>query len=141
MCFFVCRGLVLLNAAGAMNRKGLMQDDLLLRAPPPCFIAMRAPFLQRPPKSPPSSLKSSVPRPTSRQGACTTRCGLLPLFLCFLFPLGLCLLSLPRAVFCFSPEDCVCCPPLMSCAAHSPARGSLALSTFNFFFIFFFFPP
>lgn len=42
-----CRGLVLLNVAGAMNRKGLMQDDLMLRALSPIFIAIEY-LLQRP---------------------------------------------------------------------------------------------
>lgn len=41
------RGLVLLNCAGAMNRKGLMQDDPLIRALSPIFIAIEY-LLQRP---------------------------------------------------------------------------------------------
>lgn len=41
------RGLVLLNCAGAMNRKGLMQENLLIRLLSPIFIAVEY-LLQRP---------------------------------------------------------------------------------------------
>ncbi|KAJ7532941.1 hypothetical protein O6H91_13G026600 [Diphasiastrum complanatum] len=41
------RGLVLLNCAGAMNRKGLMQDDLLLQVLSPIFVAVEY-LLQKP---------------------------------------------------------------------------------------------
>lgn len=44
----VCgRGLVLLNCAGAMNRKGLIQDDPLIRLLSPIFSAIEY-LLQRP---------------------------------------------------------------------------------------------
>ncbi|CAI5476656.1 unnamed protein product [Closterium sp. Yama58-4] len=41
------RGLVLLNVAGAMNRKGLMRDDALLTALSPMFVAIEY-LLQKP---------------------------------------------------------------------------------------------
>jgi len=43
LCFlsFLCRGLVLLNVAGAMNRKGLMQDDLTGVISRMCFFVCR----------------------------------------------------------------------------------------------------
>jgi len=41
------RGVVLLNCAGAMNRKGLTQDGLVLRLITPIFIAVEY-LLQQP---------------------------------------------------------------------------------------------
>lgn len=43
----LCRGLVLLNCAGAMNRKGLTQDGALLKIMSPIFAVVEY-FLQRP---------------------------------------------------------------------------------------------
>lgn len=47
--YFVCggRGVVLLNCAGAMNRKGLAQDGLALRLVAPIFVLVEYLLQQR----------------------------------------------------------------------------------------------
>lgn len=47
VCVCDCRGVVLLNCAGAMNRKGLAQDGLALRLVAPIFIVVEY-LLQQP---------------------------------------------------------------------------------------------
>lgn len=47
LCVYWFRGLVLLNCAGAMNRKGLMNENILIRLLSPIFIFVEY-LLQRP---------------------------------------------------------------------------------------------